>query len=84
MPSTEDLEDAGDQDDGRGDADDEDMKSLGAFCEELVMVDGEKLDEVENFEESYIDDVNGSFLDPQMVKEARVAGLAGYLAMQVY
>ena len=42
--STEDLEDAGDQDDGRGDADNEDMKALGAVCEEPVItigVDGE-------------------------------------------
>ena len=85
--TTEDLEDDGDQDEGRGDADDEDMKALGAVCEEPVItiaVDGEKLDEGENFEESYIDDVNGGFLDPEMVRGARVEEFAGYLAMQVY
>ena len=42
------------------------------------------LDECENDEESYIDDVNGGFLDPEIVREARVEELAGYLAMQVY
>ena len=42
------------------------------------------LDACENDEESYIDDVNGGFLDPEMVTEARVEELAGYLAMQVY
>ena len=41
------------------------------------------LDECENDEESYVDDVNGGFLDPEMVREARVEELAGYLAMQV-
>ena len=46
-------------------------------------VDGEKLDEGENFEESYIDDVNGGFLDREMVREARVEESAGYLAMHV-
>ena len=72
--TTEDLEDAVDQDDGRGDSEDEDTKALGAVCEEPVItigVDGEKLDEGENVEESYIDDVNGGFLDPEMVREAR-------------
>ena len=49
-----------------------------------IGVDGEMLDECENDEESYIDDVNGGFLDPEMVREARVEELAGYLAMQVY
>ena len=42
------------------------------------------MDEGENFKESYIDDVNGGFLNPEMVREARVEELAGYLAMQVY
>ena len=47
--TTEDLEDAGDQE-NRGDADDDDMKALGAVCEEPVItigVDGETLDECE-------------------------------------
>ena len=81
--TTEDLEDARDQ----GDADDEDMNASGAVCEEPVItigVDGEMLDGCENDEESYIDDVNGGFLDPEMVREARVEEFAGYLAMQVY
>ena len=34
-------------------------------------------------EESYVDDVKGGFLDHEMVKEARVEELAGYLKMQV-
>ena len=83
LPTTEDLEDARDQ----GDADDEDMNALGAVCEELVItigVDGEMLDECENDEESYIDDVNGGFLNPEMVREARVEESAGYIAMQVH
>ena len=42
------------------------------------------MDECENGEESYVDDVNGGFLDPEMVREARVEELAGYLKMQVY
>ena len=49
-----------------------------------IGVDGVKLDEGENFEESYIDDVNGGFLDPEMVRGARVEELVGYLVMQVY
>ena len=84
--TTEDLEDAGDQE-NRGDADDDDMKALGAVCEEPVItigVNGETLDECESVEESYVDDVNGGFLDPEMVREARVEELAGYLKMQVY
>ena len=52
------------------------MKTIG--------VDGETLDEYESGEESYVDDVNGGFLDPEMVREARVEELAGYLKMQVY
>ena len=81
--TTEDLEDAGDQ----GDADDEDTNAMRAVCEEPVTtigVDGEMLDECENDEESYIDDVNGGFLDPEMVRESRVEELAGYLAVQVH
>ena len=35
-------------------------------------------------EESYVDDINGGFRDPEMVREARVEELAGYLKMQVY
>ena len=84
--TTEDLEDAGDQE-NRGDADDDDMKALGAVNEEPVItigVDGETLDECESVEESYVDDVNGGFLDPEMVREARVEELAGDLKMQVY
>ena len=41
-------------------------------------------DECENDEESYVDDVNGGFLDPEMVREARVEEPAGYLKMQAY
>ena len=73
--TTEDLED------------DADMKALGAVNEEPVItigVNGETLDECESVEESYVDDVNGGFLDPEMVREARVEELAGYLKMQVY
>ena len=73
--TTEDLEDADDQ----GDADDDDMNAIGAVCEEPLItigVDGEKWDECENDEESHVDDVNGGFLDPQMVREARVEELA--------
>ena len=84
--TTEDLEDAGDQE-NRGDADDDDMKALGAVNEEPVItigVNGETLDDGESVEESYVDDVNGGFLDPDMVSEARVEELAGYLKMQVY
>ena len=69
--ATEDLEGAGDQ----GDADDGDMNTLGAVCEDPVItigVDGENWDECENDEESYVDDVNGGFLDPEMVREAPV------------
>ena len=49
-----------------------------------IGVDGEMLDECENDEESYIDDVSGGFLDPEKVREARVEELAGYLSTQVY
>ena len=49
-----------------------------------IGVGGEKWDECENDEESSVDDVNGGFLDPEMVREARVEELAGYLKMQVY
>ena len=79
----EDLEDAGDPE-NRGDADDDDMKALGAHCEETIGVDGETLDECESGEEAYVDDVNGGFLDLEMAREARVEELAGYLKMQVY
>ena len=84
--TTEDLEDASDQE-NRGDADDDDMKALGAINEKPVItigVNGETLDECESAEESYVDDVNGGFLDPEIVREARVEELAGYLKMQVY
>ena len=84
--TTEDLEDAGHQE-NRGDADNDDTKALGAVNEEPVItigVDGETLDEREDGEESHVDDVNGAFLDPAMVREARVEDLAGYLKMQVY
>ena len=62
--TTEDLEDSVDQE-NRGDADDDDMKALGAVYEEPVItigVNGETLDECESVEESYVDDVNGGFL----------------------
>ena len=62
------------------------MKTLGAINEEPVVtigVNGETLDECESVEESCVDDVNGGFLDSEMVKEARVEELAGYLKMQV-
>ena len=63
----------------KSDADDEDMKALGAVREEPVItigIDGETLDEGETCEESYVDDVNGGFLDPEMVREARVEGIS--------
>ena len=75
--TTEDLEDVG--------ADDEDMNALGAVFEEPVTtigVDGEMLDRCENDDESYIADVNGGFLDLEMVREARVEELVEYLKMQ--
>ena len=84
--TTEDLEDAGDQE-NRGDDDDDDMKALGEVNEQpakTIAVNGETLDECESVEESYVDDVNGGFLDPEMVRDARVEELAGYLKMQVY
>ena len=62
------------------------MKALGAVNEEPVItigVDGETLDECENGEESFVDDVNGGFLDPEMVREASVEELAGYFKMPV-
>ena len=42
--------------------DDDDMNAIGAVCDEPVItigVDGEKWDECEHDEESYVDDVNG-------------------------
>ena len=51
---------------------------------DTIGADGEKWDECENDEESYVDDVSGGSLDPEMVREARVEELAGYLKMQVY
>ena len=51
---------------------------MGAVNEEPVItigVNGETLDECESVEESYVDDVNGGFLDPEMVREARVEEL---------
>ena len=78
---TEDLEDTGDE----GDADDDDMNAIGAVCEEPVItigVEGGKWDECENDEESYVDDVNGSFENPEMVRDARVEELVRYLKMQ--
>ena len=80
--TTEDLEDGDDQE-NRGDADDDDMKALGAVPVITIGVDGETLDECESVEESYVDDVNGGFVDPEMVREVRVEELAGYLKMQV-
>ena len=84
--TTEDLEDAGDQE-NRGDDDDDDMKVLETVNEEPVItigVNSETLDECESVEESHVDDVNGGFLDPEMVRQARVEELAGYHKMQVY
>ena len=78
--TTEDPERACDQ----GDTDDEDMNAIGALCEEpvtTIRVDGEKWDQCENDEESHVDDVNGGFLDPEMVREARVEELVGYLVL---
>ena len=49
-----------------------------------IAVDRETVDECENVEEFHVDDVNGGFMDPEMVREARVEKLAGYLKMQVY
>ena len=53
-----------------------------------IGLDGETLAECEadeiREEESYIDDVNGGFLDPDLVREARLEELAGYREMQVY
>ena len=48
-----------------------------------IGLDGETLPECEADEESDIDDVNGGFLDPDLVREARLEELAGYLGMQV-
>ena len=67
--TTEDLEDAGDQE-NRGDADDDDMKALGAVTEEPVItiwINGETSDECESVERSYVDDVNGGLQDPENV-----------------
>ena len=50
----------------------------------IKVMPSENWDECENDEESYVDDVNGGFVDPEMVRVARVEGLAGYLKMQVY
>ena len=44
------------------------MKALGAVNEEPVITigfNGDTLDECESVEESYVDDVNGGFLDGQ-------------------
>ena len=62
------------------------MKALGAVNEEpaiTIGVNGETLDECESVEGLHVDDVNGGFLDPEMVRETRVEKLAGYLKMQV-
>ena len=77
--TTEDLDNAGDPE-NRGDVDDDDMKELGAVDEEPMMtigVNGETLDESESVEEFYVDNVNGGFLDLEMVREARVEELGG-------
>ena len=55
------------------------MNALEAVCEEPMITigfDGEKWDECENDEGSNVDDVNGGFLDLEMVREARVEELA--------
>ena len=41
-----------------------------------IGIDGEKLDECETDEEFYVDDVNGGFLDPEVVRKARVEGVS--------
>ena len=67
-------------------ADDGDMNAIGTVCEEPVItigVDGEKWDECENDEESYVDDVNGGFLDLSW-SGSTCGESAGYLKMQVY
>ena len=51
------------------------MKVLGAVNVDPVItigVNGDTLDERESVEESYVDDINGGFLDLEMVREARV------------
>ena len=48
-----------------------------------IGVGGENWDDRENDEESHVDDVSEGFLDPEMVREARVEELSGYLKMQV-
>ena len=61
------------------------------MCEELVItigLDGETLaarqaDEMQK-EETYIGDANGGLWDPDLVREARLAELAGYREVQVY
>ena len=62
------------------------MNAIGAVCEEPVItigIDGEKWDECKNDEESYVDDVNGGFLDPEMVREARVEKMQVYCRVPV-
>ena len=71
---TEDLEDGGDQ----SDADDADVKTLEAVCQDPVKtigIDGEKLGECESDEESNVDDDTGGLLNLEMVREARVEQL---------
>ena len=61
------------------------------MCQELVItigLDGETLaarqaDEMQK-EETYIGDANGGLWDPDLVREARLAELAGYREVQVY
>ena len=81
----EELED-GDQGDANAD-----MKMLGGEREEPVItigLDGETLADCEagdtQEEESHIDDVDGDFPDPDLVREARLEELAGYREVQVY
>ena len=50
---------------------------------DIDRVDGEMLDECENDEEYFTDEVNGGFLDPEMVRGACVEELAGNVAMHV-
>ena len=67
--TTEELQDGDHADD------DEDIKMLGAACEEPVTtigLDGETLAEREAGEESYSFDVSGGFLDPDLIREVPV------------
>ena len=60
------------------------MKALCAVNEEPVItiaVNGETLNECRSVEESYVDDVNGGILDPEMVREGQggTCGRVGWM-----